>query len=540
MSIQFINKGKGIDTSDATATAEDILIDRTAYADGKKISGTYDTSKNITKDTAYSQIVMNSDLSDMVNYILQCVSDGTYLTRNLCKAIYFHEDKWFVIISLIPTVAAFYYLDHTTNIAKWNIYLDPRFSLTYKQICASIGITNYTDFIDRLTVDEDTFLSYTGWYSYEDDGNGGNLTLVPIEGDIVLQDELVINIEETSLRNFLSTRTFDVELSNINIEKDLLGSISSITTSYFSGIRAATSDATATENNILKDKTAYVDGEKITGTLEMEEYNAKTSIVLDTGSSSLPGILSCIQKITNLSINTNNLSYLFYNCTRLEEISFLDTSQAINTEQMFFNCKNLRKISNLNTSNATQMNSTFAGCSNLEEILELDTSNATSLGFLFKDCTNLKRIPSLNTSNATYMTWIFTNCQSLQSIPQIDTSKITDMSLMFNNCKSITEIPLLNSSKVTNMSQMFSGCSKLTTVPLFDTNKVTNILNMFLNCTSLSETSLNNILSMCINAISYTGTKTLKVLGLSSTQATTCQGLSNYQAFLDAGWTTGY
>lgn len=35
-------------------------------------------------------------------------------------------------------------------------------------------------------------------------------------------------------------------------------------------------------------------------------------------------------------------------------------------------------------------------------------------------------------------------------------------------------------------------------------------------------------------------TKTLKYMGISSTQATTCQSLSNWSAFTAAGWTTGY
>ena len=45
---------------------------------------------------------------------------------------------------------------------------------------------------------------------------------------------------------------------------------------------------------------------------------------------------------------------------------------------------------------------------------------------------------------------------------------------------------------------------------------------------------------MCAGATSYTGTKTLSTLGLTSAQATICQGLSNYSAFTSAGWTTGY
>ena len=45
---------------------------------------------------------------------------------------------------------------------------------------------------------------------------------------------------------------------------------------------------------------------------------------------------------------------------------------------------------------------------------------------------------------------------------------------------------------------------------------------------------------MCANATSYTGTKTLAYIGLTSEQATKCQSLSNYSAFTAAGWTTGY
>ena len=47
-------------------------------------------------------------------------------------------------------------------------------------------------------------------------------------------------------------------------------------------------------------------------------------------------------------------------------------------------------------------------------------------------------------------------------------------------------------------------------------------------------------MQMCINAVAYTSTKTLSQLGLTSAQATRCKKLTNYQAFLDAGWVTGY
>ena len=107
----------------------------------------------------------------------------------------------------------------------------------------------------------------------------------------------------------------------------------------------------------------------------------------------------------------------------------------------------------------------------------------------------------------------------------------------------LQHIEKVDTKKVTNMSQCFDTCRFLMDVPAFEIPLITStsgIYNCFKNCSYLTNESLNNIMAMCLSAINISGTKTLKYLGLSSTQATTCQSLSNYQAFLDAGWTTGY
>ena len=146
----------------------------------------------------------------------------------------------------------------------------------------------------------------------------------------------------------------------------------------------------------------------------------------------------------------------------------------------------------------------------------------------------------LDTSKVTNMSQMFNGCTNLTTIPLLDTSNVTNMNGMFYGCTNLTEIPLLDTNSVTNMQSMFKGCTNLTTIPQLDTNSVTNMSSMFLNCPNLSDESLNNILAMCKNATSYTGTKTLKYIGLTSEQATKCTTLSNYSAFTSAGWTTGY
>lgn len=115
---------------------------------------------------------------------------------------------------------------------------------------------------------------------------------------------------------------------------------------------------------------------------------------------------------------------------------------------------------------------------------------------------------------------------------------------MLQSCFMLKKIKGLNTSGVTSMYNMFASCYELTDIEVLDTSTLANtgMRNMFNGCTKLSNESLNNILQMCINAVKITDSsyKTLAYIGLTSAQATICQGLSNYQAFLDAGWTTGY
>lgn len=152
----------------------------------------------------------------------------------------------------------------------------------------------------------------------------------------------------------------------------------------------------------------------------------------------------------------------------------------------------------------------------------------------------IKNIPS-DCTVSTNMTLAFYQCTSLTEIPLLDTSAVTDMNSAFSDCSALTSIPLLNTSNVGNMNSIFYGCSALTTVPVLNVSSCRGLATAFKNCDSLSTESLNNILQMLANITSnYVRTKTLKDIGLSSTQAATCEGLSNWTAAQANGWTTGY
>lgn len=133
--------------------------------------------------------------------------------------------------------------------------------------------------------------------------------------------------------------------------------------------------------------------------------------------------------------------------------------------------------------------------------------------------------------------------QAFQYIESVDdnydVTGITNLKSLFASFVSLKKSPTMNTSSATIIQNMFVGCEKLIDVPVYDFSNVTNNYNTFANCPSLSNESLNNIMQMCIG-MTGVANKTLKYMGISSTQATTCQSLSNWSAFVSAGWTTGY
>lgn len=186
------------------------------------------------------------------------------------------------------------------------------------------------------------------------------------------------------------------------------------------------------------------------------------------------------------------------------------------------------------------------GYNHAVEIMNNWDSTKTSFGTDFQSDRSLVIMPLIDIPNVTTMSSAFYGCYALTAIALLNTENITNMSECFRECRGLTSVPKFNTKKVTNMQKMFNNCYSLASVPLFDTSGLTGsaaFTSMFGNCNNLTDTSLDNILQMCINATGYTGTKTLSTLGISSSTlypASRIQALSHYQDFINAGWTIGY
>lgn len=169
----------------------------------------------------------------------------------------------------------------------------------------------------------------------------------------------------------------------------------------------------------------------------------------------------------------------------------------------------------------------------------------TSCYQMFKDDKKIRIMPFVDTSNVNATNEMFFGATSLAEIPQLDLQEVINMAQMFNGCSVLKKIPSLDTSNAHSIQKMFMGCKNLEDVPVLNTSNLsgsTAFQLTFSDCPNLTNTSLDNILQMCISATSYTGTKTLARLGFVVDYYPTSriQALPHYQDFINAGWTIGY
>lgn len=269
-----------------------------------------------------------------------------------------------------------------------------------------------------------------------------------------------------------------------------------------------TTDADATAEDILENKTAYVNGVKLVGTgtggggssskygigiddllgeVSSDTLQRPTGAVTDltiSGFTKLSQYAMYYMFVRNNRIKTVNfadletinqsyaLQYCFYTCTNLTSASFPKLT-TINGSSAFGNVfygdtalttVDLSKVTTINTSSVMQY--AFYGCSNLETLEFTDLATIGS--------------SSSTSANNRHFYYAFNGCNKLTTL------RFPKLQRIYNNGNGTTYGSFANNNKIQKLY-----FPKLTTMSwssgYTNANKTQPIENMFYNCTALTE-----------------------------------------------------
>ena len=224
-----------------------------------------------------------------------------------------------------------------------------------------------------------------------------------------------------------------------------------------------TSDANATASDIARGKTAYVNGEKITGNIYTLGSTAGITVDANGSVHDLPNYRGGVIRISH---NFSDKDWLIRKGGGLNyETTYAKISNAIGLTG--------EQIKSGET--VLGVEGTYEG-DNINDYIAVPSETDT---LTIQSC--IKQIPLINTSNVTSMNNMFANCSSLITIPVLDTSNVTGINNMVNNCSSLSNDSLNNILAMLTNATSYSGTKTLAYIGLSEIQATT--------CTTLSNWS---------------------------------------------------
>lgn len=260
---------QGVDTSDATATASEIKLGKTAYVNGEKITGILD-------EAAFTSFAIGVNVE---------------LLADLNQVRFINEDIGTDNLPVILPKNAGLALDTAYNNVANAIGLTPEKLAKGNNILGVEGTaeTGGIDTSDANAVANDIVQDKTAYVNGEK--ITGTLPLFPNTRTFTVDGGVTNDTENSRIQIRTINTTKQILDSNLNMEfngeytdvaeaigltADKIVSGNTILGVEGTGEVLNTSDATATVNDLVEGKTAYINGEKITGVIP--EYKSNTEL----------------------------------------------------------------------------------------------------------------------------------------------------------------------------------------------------------------------------------------------------------------------
>ena len=199
--------------------------------------------------------------------------------------------------------------------------------------------------------------------------------------------------------------------------------------------------------------------------------------------------------------------YMFYECSKIVELPFMDLSSCTNLDSFAAGCKNIKTIPDYDTSSCGEFNRAFSECTKLLSIA-LDLSSANRTNYMLTNCSNLDNFTILGQSSlCTSFVSMFSSCSSLRKAPDLDFSSATDIYGIYESCRSLSYVPPMNLPVCVDAERAFYGCNSLPSIEMNFSNITkdsTFLRSAFGFCDTLTEikgnldtTGATDFSSMC-------------------------------------------